>query len=243
MTTFAPQLVVGNALLHYQDWPKPTLIVSDGAYGTSAWPGDLDSVDGIIDWYEPHIEAWTNCATDETSLWLWCSEIGWANLHPILSEYDWTFQGCNIWDKGNAHANMSEAPSSTFPAVTELCVHYVRDQSRAKYKSQPSITNIWREPTVRGSERVPKAKVGQKPLRLMNLIIQAASEPGDVIWEPFGGACSAGIAAFQSGRRSFCAESSADVHGLAMARIEAAIDMEGAVRRQMELFDESQTIE
>jgi site-specific DNA-methyltransferase (adenine-specific) len=34
----------------------------------------------------------------------------------------------------------------------------------------------------------------------------AVTEPGDVIWEPFGGLCSASVAAAALGRRAFAAE-------------------------------------
>jgi DNA modification methylase len=233
----------GDALLHYANWPKPAVIISDGVYGTSAWPGDLDNPNGIIDWYEPHIEAWTSYAGEQTSLWLWCSEVGWATLHHILSEYDWTFRGCNVWDKGLAHAIPSEAGALAFPSVTELCVHYVRDPDKAKFNLPSATTNTWREPTVRGAERVSRAKVGQKPLRLMNLIIQASSDPEDIIWEPFAGVGSASVAAFQSGRKSYGAEINPATFEMAQARIEAVTDAEGALRRQMELFAHAQTIE
>ena len=242
-TTVEPQLVAGDALQSYDNWPEPSVIISDGAYGTGAWPGDLERPEGLMDWYEPHVEAWTSRAGASTSLWLWCSEIGWANMHPLLSQYDWTFRGCNVWDKGVAHVIPGEPRVSTFPSVTELCVHYVRDPAHAKFHHTLATTNTWREATVRGNERVTRAKVAQKPLRLMSLILQAASDAGDVIWEPFGGVCTASVAAFQSGRRGFCAETNQATFDLARTRIEEVMDAEGAIRRQMELFDQAQAIE
>ena len=40
----------------------------------------------------------------------------------------------------------------------------------------------------------------------MHRIIDAASSPGDIVWEPFGGLCSASVAAVAMGRRAFAAE-------------------------------------
>ena len=37
-------------------------------------------------------------------------------------------------------------------------------------------------------------------------MITAVTEPGDVVWEPFGGLCSASVAAAALGRRAFAAE-------------------------------------
>lgn len=81
---------------------------------------------------------------------------------------------------------------------------------RAKFRCEIGVTNVWHEPAVRGPERV---KVGgrafhgnQKPLLLMRRIIEASSHVGDVVWEPFGGLCSATIAAVQLGRRAYACE-------------------------------------
>jgi SAM-dependent methyltransferase len=50
------------------------------------------------------------------------------------------------------------------------------------------------------------AHLNQKPLEFMERLIAAVTEPGDVIWEPFGGLCSASVAAVALGRRAFAAE-------------------------------------
>ncbi|MFA7054141.1 MAG: DNA methyltransferase [Kiritimatiellia bacterium] len=79
---------------------------------------------------------------------------------------------------------------------------------RAKFKCEVGVSNVWREPAVRGQERL-KGKNGcihmnQKPLVLLERIIQASSDKGDVVWEPFGGLCSATLAAARL-RRCACA--------------------------------------
>jgi len=93
---------------------------------------------------------------------------------------------------------------------------------RAKFVCDFGLTNVWREQAVRGVERV---KVGakcvhmnQKPLRLLNLAIQASSEQGDVVWEPFGGLCSASLAARACGRRAYAAESMKEFWDAAVMR-------------------------
>ena len=96
-------IALGDALELYKTWPAPVVIVSDGAYGISGFPGDPPTVQGMIDWYRPHIEAWSNAATGETTLWFWNTEIGWATIHPLLSQFGWQYVGCNVWDKGIAH--------------------------------------------------------------------------------------------------------------------------------------------
>lgn len=86
------------------------------------------------------------------------------------------------------------------------------NRMRAKWTHVHALTNVWRAPPVHGAERV-KAPNGsgylhanQKPLSLMRRQILASTDPGDVVWEPFGGLCSASIAANQTGRVAFAAE-------------------------------------
>ena len=45
------------------------------------------------------------------------------------------------------------------------------------------------------------------------------TEPGDVVWEPFGGLCSASLAAVMLGRRAFAAETDPVFADLAAERL------------------------
>lgn len=76
------RLSCGDALDFYDTWDTPTTIISDGAYGVGGFPGDPRTPADLPRWYEPHIAAWSAKATLATTLWLWNTEIGWANIHP-----------------------------------------------------------------------------------------------------------------------------------------------------------------
>lgn len=95
---------------------------------------------------------------------------------------------------------------------------------RAKFHCDVGITNVWREPPVRGEERLKdvykSVHMNQKPLRLLELMIKASSDPGDIVWEPFGGLCSAAIAALNTGRRCYSAEILPDYYRAARERLE-----------------------
>ncbi len=300
-------LFLGDALEMYEHWPGPVVIVSDGAYGVSGFPGDTPTSDGLIDWYRPHVRAWSAAATGETTLWFWNTEIGWATVHPLLVEFGWEYVGCNVWDKGIAHisGNTNSKTLRRFPVTTEVCVQYVRPprfvisgrevemkewlrwewtragfplnrsnevcgvrnaatrkyltqdhvwyfpppeafqrladyanthghvdgrpyfsldgeapltacewaRMRSKFDLELGVTNVWSEPAMRGKERVRRTDgsgkfihANQKPARLIRRIIEAASSPGDVVWEPFGGLCTAAVVSADLGRRCFSAE-------------------------------------
>lgn len=82
---------------------------------------------------------------------------------------------------------------------------------RAKFTCEVGINNVWDEPPVRGSERLKSEALkilhnNQKPLRLLDIALRASTDPGDLVWEPFGGLCSTAISAHRLGRRCVSAE-------------------------------------
>lgn len=94
---------------------------------------------------------------------------------------------------------------------------------RHTWAHQHGITNVWAYPPLHGTERyrgdgtktAPRVHrpgrraalhLNQKPLELMRRIIRSCTQPGDVVWEPFGGLCSASVAAVELGRMPYAAE-------------------------------------
>jgi site-specific DNA-methyltransferase (adenine-specific) len=96
---------------------------------------------------------------------------------------------------------------------------------RAKFHCEVGVTNVWHEPAVRGSERfkneLRSLHGNQKPLRLLDRIVRASSDPGDIVWEPFGGLCSVAVAAHRAGRRCYSAEVLPRFHEIARRRLDS----------------------
>ena len=135
----------------YEQWPTPICIIADGPYGLSGFPGDLHTATGLVDWYRPHVEAWTARSTPETTLWFWNSELGWATVHPLLAEYGWEYRSCHIWDKGLGHiaGNANTRTLRKFPVITEVCVQYVKapkfeSSSGERLTMQDWLRHEWR---------------------------------------------------------------------------------------------------
>jgi hypothetical protein len=281
----------------------------------------------LAEWYRPHIAAWSQRATPETSLWFWNTELGWASVHPVLDELGWEYRACHIWDKGLGHVagNANSETLRKLPVVTEVCVHYVRRAEfpidgrrvtmqewlrhewmrsglpmylankacgvknaatrkyltadhlwyyppseafekmaryvnahgepagrpyfsvdgkapitaeawaklRAKFHCPIGVTNVWSHPQVGGAERIAGERRAmqwkfrslhgsQKPLKLVDIGIAASTDPGDVVWEPFGGLCPASICALESGRTCVSAEIIPEFYAAAKHRLESA---------------------
>ncbi len=82
---------------------------------------------------------------------------------------------------------------------------------RSKFNCPHGVTNVWERNAVRGEERVKvdsgkAVHLNQKPLDLMRRIIEASTDEGDIVWEPFGGLFTGSLAARQLGRRAFAGE-------------------------------------
>lgn len=306
-------IAYADALHLYSTWNTPTVIISDGAYGLSAFEGDPHSPDSLTEWYEPHVEAWSLHAAPRTTLWFWNTEIGWATVHPLLQRYGWKYVNCHVWDKGIGHVagNSNTKTLRKFPVVTELCVQYVREvrvngltlqqwlrsewertglplskanaacgvsnaatrkyltkdhlwyfpppelfaklvayanqygapvgkpyfsldkrqpatadewaKMRAPFTCKHGITNVWKQPPLNGTERLKigskSIHLNQKPQNLLELIIEASSEPGDVVWEPFGGLCTGALACYRLNRRCLSAEIQREFFELAVRRL------------------------
>lgn len=102
--------------------------MSDGAYGVRGFHGDTVGPEGLADWYRPHIEAWSRAAKPSTTLWFWNTEVGWANVHPVLEAHGWRYVETVTWDKGIAHiaGNVNGKTIRRFPVASEIAVLYER---------------------------------------------------------------------------------------------------------------------
>lgn len=111
-------------------------------------------------------------------------------------------------------------------------------QLRAKWTHTHGMTNVWQAPPIHNGERVRVAgsssrylHANQKPLSLMERQIVASTCAGDVVWEPFGGLCSATVAAVRLGRRAYTAEINRDFHDAALERLQGIAAVSCLVRR------------
>ena len=77
-------------------------------------------------------------------------------------------------------------------------------------------------PRVYNPSSLSAAHLNQKPLEFMRRILNAVTDPGDVVWEPFGGLASASVAAVEMGRFPCVAEIDHDFAEIAAQRLDDA---------------------
>jgi DNA modification methylase len=118
------------------------------------------------------------------------------------------------------------------------------DELRHGWRHAHGVTNVWSRPPLRDDERLrgtmrrsaPRvyrptatstAHLNQKPLEFMERLVDAVTGPGDVLWEPFGGLCSASVAAISLGRHAYAAEIDPAFADLAQERLRTAARSRG----------------
>jgi len=98
---------------------------------------------------------------------------------------------------------------------------------RGVFKCPHGVTNVWDRKALRNEERV-KAPSGravhlnQKPLDLVTMLVEATSDRGDVVWEPFGGLFTGVLAARRLGRKGYGAEIDWTYFSYGVERLRAA---------------------
>lgn len=135
----------GDVFEAYKSWPNPVTIISDGAYGVRGFHGDTTDAAELVEWYRPHIQAWTEAASPATTLWFWGTEVGWATVHSELDAAGWDYVQTIIWDKGLSHiaGNVNSKTIRRFPVVTEVCVLYQRRFTLPGDEGKPVSAQEW----------------------------------------------------------------------------------------------------
>jgi DNA modification methylase len=204
--------VLSVGTIHVGDWlkadltPGYTLAVVDGPYGMGKAAWDRVSIDGLADWYAPHIARVSALLAPSASVYLWNTAEGWARIDPVMRANGWTFAGLIVWHKTGAHpALIVAAHTGHWPNITEVCGHYQRGEA---HHSNDGVANVWVLSPVNdlGKERLTTGAVTkvskdllsgaaeylhpcQKPLLFAERMIRASTRPGERVLVPFGGTC------------------------------------------------------
>lgn len=112
-------------------------------------------------------------------------------------EFD-TFQFM-VWHKTNPVPKVRRAG---FLNSCELIVCLWNKGHTWNFSSQKGMHNFIESPICMGAERCKSPRhPTQKPLRVLEHIIRIASQPGDMVFDPFMGVGSTGLAALRLGRK------------------------------------------
>lgn len=128
------------------------------------------------------------------------------------------------WFKVNPPPNLS---CRYFTHGTETIIWAARDhdakhkfnyQTMKEMNGGKQMKNLWNIMSPRKAEKAHGKHPTQKPMKLLRRIVLAASEPGDLILDPFTGSSTTGLAALEHGRRFVGIDQSAEYLDLSVKR-------------------------
>jgi site-specific DNA-methyltransferase (adenine-specific) len=165
-----------------------------------------------------------------------------ATRKYLTQDWLWYFPPPDMMEKlvqyANRHGKATGRPYYSMNGQTPVTAQEWASL-RHLWRHEHGVTNVWSYPPLHGPERyrgngkrsAPRVHkpgrnatvhLNQKPLAFMSRILDACTSVGDVVWEPFGGLCSATVAATKMSRIGYAAEPVTDFYELAAQRVSEA---------------------
>jgi site-specific DNA-methyltransferase (adenine-specific) len=133
------------------------------------------------------------------------------------------------WVKPNPPPNLScryfthATETVIWAAKNEKSKHCFDYQLMRKMAGGKQMKSIWTIAAPNGDEKVFGKHPTQKPVQLLERVILASTREGDLVFDPFAGSSTTGVAAAKLGRRFVGCELEPDYVILSRRRLEAAL--------------------
>lgn len=197
--------------------------------------GDWDKSNGHDADYEFHKKWLSECQrilTANGTIWVSGTHhviyrVGFAMMelgYKILNEISWF--------KPNAAPNLScryfthSHETLIWAAKNNKSKHQFNYQTMKAENGGKQMRSVWTIPTPKPAEKIFGKHPTQKPLALLDRIIRAASEPGDIVLDPFIGSGTTAVAAKPLGRKCIGIEQSQDYLSVAVQRLASVQESE-----------------
>ena len=202
---------------------KPRLIFADPPYNQGIDYGHGGVADRLpVDAYHRWVQEWiTACAgilADDGSLWVMMPHEHQAVAFMAMEQAGLHWRNTVVW-----HETFGVNCTTKFCRTSRLIHYFARNPDRfvfnadavrvpsdrqLKYNDKRANPrgkvpgDVWEISRVCGTfgERIKEFPT-QLPLTLLRRIIAVASDPGDLVLDPFSGSATAGVAAVEAGRR------------------------------------------
>ena len=122
-----------------------------------------------------------------------------------------------IWHKTNPTPNIFK---KGFLNSCEMIICFWNKGHTWNFTNQKEMHNFIEAPICMGTERLKNPKhPAQKPVQILKHIIQIASNPNDVVFDPFMGVASSAIASLQLNRSFYGCEINKDYYNAGVERV------------------------
>jgi DNA modification methylase len=186
--------------------------------------------------YDTFSEQWLSACRrvlkDDGSIWVIGSYHNIFRVGKIMLDLGYWILNDVVWHKTNPMPNFR---GTRFQNATETLIWAKKSAEQKKYtfnyqalknfNDEKQMQNVWYIPVCTGPERIKlngkKAHSTQKPEALLYRIVLAASNPGDVVLDPFFGSGTTGAVATRLRRSYIGIEASPEYVEIARQRIES----------------------
>ena len=174
------------------------------------------------------------------------------SIARCLTELGFKILNCITWVKTNPPPNLScryftySAEYILWARKEPKVPHYYNYELMKEINGGTQMRDVWTLPAIAKWEKSCGKHPTQKPLCVLSRIIQASTEPGAWILDPFTGSSTTGIAANLLGRRFLGIDQSEDFLNISKARKEEITDREKVVeylerlQKQAKLFEDKE---
>lgn len=168
---------------------------------------------------------------DNATIWISGTHHNIFSVQQQLLKLGFKILNVITWAKTNPPPNIScryFTYSTEFIIWARKCpkvAHFFNYELMKKLNGDKQMTDVWHLPSIAVWEKSCGKHPTQKPLALLARIIQAGTQPGAWILDPFSGSATTGIAASLLGRRYLGLELEDDFLAMSRARREELEDL------------------
>jgi DNA modification methylase len=217
-----------------------SLLLTDAPYAVSKKGGNITRRGGSVltqDFFESdrdhdEINETVRAAVRESmrvvdvagAAYVWCGHAQFGFLETLLRECGCDRTGFLVWTKTNPAPSVRKAG---WVSSAELCVWGRRPGNRFNFTQHVEMLNAFRRPCLANGAPEKVGHPTQKPLDLIQRIVAASSQPGDLVLDPFCGSGTTLVAAKNLGRSAIGWEIGPAFVAMAEARLEQGVMFEG----------------
>lgn len=134
------------------------------------------------------------------------------------------------WEKPNPPPNLScryfthSTETIIWAAKNKKSKHFFNYDEMRRLNNGKQMKTVWTIPAPNGEEKVFGKHPTQKPIQLLERIILASTKEGDLIFDPFSGSSTTGVAAIKLNRYFVGCELEDEYISLSVKRLKAFLE-------------------
>lgn len=177
----------------------PYKVTSKGCSGTMSgyWVEERTNKGKIFDNndtdIEDYIDGFYRILKDGTHCYIMCNQLNLPHFLEVIGKSEFKYVKCLIWDKGNKICGR----------FYMNCFEYIimLRKGRERPINDCGMPDILRVLNIKTLDKEGKnIHDSEKPIRLMQILIEQSTNEGEVVFEPFMGSGTTGVASVQSKR-------------------------------------------